>query len=402
MRRVVITGMAPISPLGSTHEELFENLCARKRVIEKIDKFNASRQKIKADWFVPYPQLDDGRFTKETLQIKARGSMSAYAAVKASLCALSDAGLEQADDDTMVFIGTDSFSMKEYTEEITRFEHEQKMNIMVVPIIMQSSVDSWVTIILGTHGRSSVLNMACASATTAVGWGYDNIRAGRCNMALCGGSTCITDKNFTMNKGFEYLKCSTTNKEGDVYPFSEERNGFLFSEGGACMLVVEELEHALAREAEIYAEITGFESSSDAYSIISMYPDGHVIEAMLRRLIGDKKIDYYNAHGTATLLNDAVERTVLKNIFGSRENQPAVSATKAFLGHTLATSGAFEIAVCVDSIRHNKVHGNLLGTAFEDINITSETREMRVDTAVSASFGFGGFNSSIMLERYKG
>lgn len=402
MKRVVITGMAPLSPLGSTNEEFFNNLCAKKCVAERIDKFNASRKKIKADWFVPYPQLDDGRFEKETLQVKSRGSTSAYAAVKASLCALEDAHIEKADDDTMVFIGSDSFSMKEFVDEITRFENEQKMNIMVVPITMQSSVDSWVTIVLGVHGRSAVLNMACASATTAIGWGYDNIRAGRCKMALCGGSTCVTDKNLMMNKGFEYLKCSTTDKQGNVYPFSEERNGFLFSEGGACMLVVEELEHALERNAEIYAEITGFESSSDAYGIISMNPNGEIIETMLRKLIGNRKIDYYNSHGTATLLNDEVERKVLKNIFGSKENQPAVSATKAFLGHTLATSGAFEALVCADSIKNNKVHGNSLGTAFDDINITSETRDMRVDTAVSASFGFGGFNSALLFERYKG
>lgn len=168
------------------------------------------------------------------------------------------------------------------------------------------------------------------------------------------------------------------------------------------MLVVEELEHALERNAEIYAEITGFESSSDAYGIISMNPNGEIIETMLRKLIGNKKIDYYNSHGTATLLNDEVERKVLKNIFGSKENQPAVSATKAFLGHTLATSGAFEALVCADSIKYNKVHGNSLGTAFDDINITSETRDMRVDTAVSASFGFGGFNSALLFERYKG
>ena len=402
MNRVVITGMAPICPLGNTHEELFKNLCEGKRVLQRIDKNNAARSKIRAEWLVPYPELEDGKFADRLLQVKARGSTSAYAAVKASLLALEDAGLEKADEDAMVFVGSDSFSMKEYTNEITRFETEQKMNIMTVPITMQSSVDSWVTIVLGTHGRSSVLNMACASATTAVGWGYDNIRAGRCKMALCGGSTCITDKNLTMNKGFEYLKCSTTDKDGNVYPFSEERCGFLFSEGGACMLVVEELEHALARGAEIYAEITGFESSSDAYSILSMHKDGHVIEAMLKKLIGDKKVDYYNSHGTATLLNDEVERTVLKNIFGSKEEQPAISATKAFLGHTLATSGAFELSVCADSIRHNKVHGNMLGTVFNDINITSETRELQVDTAVSASFGFGGFNSAIMLERFKG
>lgn len=402
MRRVVITGMAPICALGSNHEELFQNLCDKKRVIEKIDKNTPARKKIRASWYVPYPNLEDDLFREKLAQVKTRGSTSAYAATKASLLALQDAGLEQADEDAVVFIGNDSFSMGEFTNEILRFEQEQKMNIMVVPMTMQSSIDSWVTIALGTHGMSSVLNMACASATTAVGWGYDNIQNGTCSMAICGGTTYISDKNLTMNKGFEYLKCSTTDPDGMVYPFSEERNGFLFSEGGACMLILEELEHALRRNAKIYAEITGFESSSDAYGIIAMQPDGAIIERMLRKLIGDKKIDYYNAHGTSTILNDEVEAKVLRNIFGHKEQQPAINSSKAFLGHNLASSGAFELAICVDSIQHNKVHGNLGGTILEDLNYTLETRELPVNTAVSASFGFGGYNSAILLERYKG
>ena len=187
--------MAPICALGSNHEELFQNLCDKKRVIERIDKNTPARKKIRASWYVPYPNLEDDLFREKLAQVKTRGSTSAYAATKASLLALQDAGLEQADEDAVVFIGNDSFSMGEFTNEILRFEQEQKMNIMVVPMTMQSSIDSWVTIALGTHGMSSVLNMACASATTAVGWGYDNIQNGTCSMAICGGTTYISDKN---------------------------------------------------------------------------------------------------------------------------------------------------------------------------------------------------------------
>lgn len=166
------------------------------------------------------------------------------------------------------------------------------------------------------------------------------------------------------------------------------------------MIVVEELEHALKRNATIYAEITGFESSSDGVNIISTHQDGKIIKEMLRKLIGDKKIDYYNTHGTGTALNDSVEAQVIQELFGDKEQQPAISATKGLIGHTLGASGTIEAAVCVDSIRYNKVHGNSCGTILDNLNITSETREWQINRAVSASYGFGGHNAAIMIERY--
>lgn len=271
----------------------------------------------------------------------------------------------------------------------------------MIPLTIQSAIASWVTIVLGTHGMSSVINMACASSTTSVGICYESILNGKCDMAVCGGTSYIGDRNLTMFKGFEYLKCSSTNKEGNVYPFSKEKNGFLFSEGAACMLVIEELEHALKRGAEIYAEITGFACSSDAYNVVSMYPNGTIVENMLKKLVQGKKVDYYNAHGTATILNDEVEAKIIQNVFGDADSQPAINSSKAFLGHTLGASGAIELAVCADSIRRNKVHGNLCGTILENLNYTPETREMQVDCAVSSSLGFGGHNSAIMVERYR-
>ena len=122
---------------------------------------------------------------------------------------------------------------------------------------------------------------------------------------------------------------------------------------------------------------------------------------MLRKLIGDKKIDYYNAHATGTRLNDEVEAGVIQELFGDKETQPAISATKAFIGHTLGASGAIEIAVCADSIRHRKVHGNICKDVMDNLNYESQTRDIDVDRAVSASFGFGGHNAAVMIERYK-
>ena len=402
MRRVVITGMAPICSLGSDHETVFENLCSKKQYKTRIDKNTPARKKIKAEWYVPFPDCySDDLFQEKLAPVKASGAKSAYIAAKAALLAMQDAKLEQADDNTMVIVGTDSFSMEELVDQLIQFDTKQKMYSMMIPLTIQSAIASWVTIVLGTHGMSSVINMACASSTTSVGICYESILNGKCDMAVCGGTSYIGDRNLTMFKGFEYLKCSSTNKEGNVYPFSKEKNGFLFSEGAACMLVIEELEHALKRGAEIYAEITGFACSSDAYNVVSMYPNGTIVENMLKKLVQGKKVDYYNAHGTATILNDEVEAKIIQNVFGDADSQPAINSSKAFLGHTLGASGAIELAVCADSIRHNKVHGNLCGTILENLNYTPETREMQVDCAVSSSLGFGGHNSSIMVERYR-
>lgn len=402
MRRVVITGMAPICSLGSDHETVFENLCSKKQYKTKIDKNTPARKKIKAEWYVPFPDCySDDLFQEKLAPVKASGAKSAYIAAKAALLAMQDAKLEQADDNTMVIVGTDSFSMEELVDQLIQFDTKQKMYSMMIPLTIQSAIASWITIVLGTHGMSSVINMACASSTTSVGICYESILNGKCDMAVCGGTSYIGDRNLTMFKGFEYLKCSSTNKEGNVYPFSKEKNGFLFSEGAACMLVIEELEHALKRGAEIYAEITGFACSSDAYNVVSMYPNGTIVENMLKKLVQGKKVDYYNAHGTATILNDEVEAKIIQNVFGDADSQPAINSSKAFLGHTLGASGAIELAVCADSIRHNKVHGNLCGTILENLNYTPETREMQVDCAVSSSLGFGGHNSAIMVERYR-
>ena len=402
MRRVVITGMAPICSLGSDHETVFENLCSKKQYKTRIDKNTPARKKIKAEWYVPFPDCySDDLFQEKLAPVKASGAKSAYIAAKAALLAMQDAKLEQADDNTMVIVGTDSFSMEELVDQLIQFDTKQKMYSMMIPLTIQSAIASWVTIVLGTHGMSSVINMACASSTTSVGICYESILNGKCDMAVCGGTSYIGDRNLTMFKGFEYLKCSSTNKEGNVYPFSKEKNGFLFSEGAACMLVIEELEHAIKRGAEIYAEITGFACSSDAYNVVSMYPNGTIVENMLKKLVQGKKVDYYNAHGTATILNDEVEAKIIQNVFGDADSQPAINSSKAFLGHTLGASGAIELAVCADSIRHNKVHGNLCGTILENLNYTPETREMQVDCAVSSSLGFGGHNSAIMVERYR-
>lgn len=400
-RRVVITGMAPICSLGTSHEELFENLCEGKQKIKKIEKNTPARQKLRTKCYVPYPEVKFEKLKEKLKYVEARGSKSSYLAAAAALLALEDANVEQPDEDTQVYVGVGAPNMSELFDQIVPFEKEQKMSINAVPLSMQSSVAAWISIILGLHGKSMTISMACASGTEAVGTGYESILNGKCSMALCGGSDYLSDPNLTLLRGFEYLKAVTNTEDGVPKNFSDERKGFLYSEGASAILVLEELEHAIARNVKIYAEVTGFESSSDGYNIISMYPDGRIIQKMLEKLIGTKKIDYYNAHGTATGLNDSMEAHVIKELFGGIEKQPAINATKGLVGHTLGASGAIEAIVCAKTICENKVHANSCGTIMEGLNITKEARSYPVDTAISASYGFGGHNAAIMIERYK-
>ena len=401
MRRVVITGMSAICSAGTEHSEVFRNLCDRKVDLHEIVKDNPAKEKLHSRFYIPYPEFDDSEYAKKLKQVKRRGSKSAYTACFSALKALADAGIETPDDDTRVYMGVGAPNMYELMNQAFQLEYENSINTLLIPMTMQSSLAAWISIVLGIHGRSSVLSMACASGTEAVGGGYGEHTERSVRHGALRRQRLPAGQNLLLVRGFEALKCASLSDEGYAYPFSEEGNGFLFSEGAASVLVLEELEHALARNAHIYAEVTGFESSCDGYSIVAMREDGKVIRDMLQKLIGDKHVDYYNAHGTATNLNDKTEAMIIRELFGSRENQPAISATKCLIGHTLGASGAIEAMVCAESIQHNKVHGNTCKTVFEDLNITAETRDIHVDTAVSASFGFGGHNAAVMIERYK-
>ena len=207
----------------------------------------------------------------------------------AALMALEDAGISEPDDDTRVFVGVGAPNMPELSRQILMLNEKNRTDRMGVPMAMQSSVAAWISIMLGIHGKSMTVSMACASGTESIGMGYESILNGKCSMALWR-ADCLSDRNMTLLKCFEHLKAVSNCETGQSLPFSEERSGFLFSEGGASILVVEELEHAVKRNAEILAEITGFESSSDGYNIVSMYEDGRIIKQMLRKLIGNKKI----------------------------------------------------------------------------------------------------------------
>ena len=401
-RRVVVTGLGAVTPIGNTVEEFWSGIKAGKVGIGEITKFDTTEYKVKIAAEVKDFQA------KDRMDFKAARRMEPFSqyAVAAAKEAFEDAGLDMSKEDpfrvgVIVGSGIGSLQAVEKEYEKIRTKGPGRVNPLLVPMMISNMAAGNISIQLGLKGKCTNVVTACASGTNCIGDAFRAIQYGDAEVMLAGGAEgCICETGVAGFTSLTALSTSTDPMKASR-PFDKDRDGFVLGEG-AGVVVLEELEHALRRNAKIYAEITGFESSSDAYGIIAMQPDGAIIERMLRKLIGDKKIDYYNAHGTSTILNDEVEAKVLRNIFGHKEQQPAINSSKAFLGHNLASSGAFELAICVDSIQHNKVHGNLGGTILEDLNYTLETRELPVNTAVSASFGFGGYNSAILLERYKG
>lgn len=400
MRRVVITGMSVVCSLGTDHEKVFERLCNREKVVVPIDKSDDLLKNIKTSYYTPIAEIDESRFRSELKQVRSKASGLSYYTAYAALNALEDAKLEDTADASVV-IGCSVPLIDGIVENYESFKGKGRISLMGVPSLMENSPASWLSVVLGSHGRSFTVSSACASGTESIGKAYEMILANKSDVAVCGGCDKLRDRSWLTLKGFENLKVVSQDSEGASYPFSEERTGFLYSEGAVAILVLEELEHALRRNARIYAEITGFGQNCDGYSILAMPEDGEYISAMLKELVGDRKVDYYNAHGTGTKLNDIAEANVIRNVFGNSSSQPAINSTKAFVGHTIGASGAIEAIVCVDSINHNKVHGNMCKTVFDDLNYTAETRDIQVDRAVSASFGFGGHNAALMIERYK-
>lgn len=397
-KRVVITGMAPICAMG-TGSEFFDNLYKKKIVLSELSEEIRKKYRIKSHFVVPSPDFSDNKYLSKIEDFKKYMSDNATMSCIASLMALEDAGLEKAYDDTAVIIGIGTCNTDSIYANVCSHINNNKFYPLGIPAIMPNASASWVSILNKCHGPSYTLNLACAASTAAVGQAYTGIKNGSYTSAICGGTEYFSKDSYFTLKGFEYLHTLTKSEDGIPRVFSKERSGFLFNEGACCMLILEELDAAISRNARIYAEITGYESTSDSYNIVRPKEDGEQIEKMLRNLIGGSKIDYYNAHGTGTQVNDETEKNVILRYFG--ENQPYINSTKGILGHTIGASGAIEACVCADSIYNGRIHGNLLGTPEEGLNLTYDAVYTEVRSAVSASFGFGGHNAALMMKKYE-
>lgn len=414
-RRVVITGIGPYTSLGTTKEDLFDSLIKKKYKINEIPKEFCENYNFKSRFYVPKPEISINNLSIDK-RFNLLMSDSAKLSVLSSYGALKDAKINIFNKDNKfksdelehcnIIVGTgmpnletafNSYTSHAFSKELTR----TRFNRMVIPITMPNSLSAWISIIFGINNLNYTINASCSSGSYAIGEAYFNILNNRCEMALAGGVESLYEEKGSIMRGFDVLGALTKSKDGLPRPFSQERSGFLFNEGAACILVLEELELAKRRNAKIYAEIIGFESNSDSYNIVEMNPDGKKIKKIINKLLSKEiKIDYLNAHGTGTVLNDQVEKKIIIDIFGKKDNQPIINSTKGIIGHSLGASGAIEIAITAMSIKNSIIHGNLIEKSVDEINLNINSIKKEINYAMSTQYGFGGHNAAILLKRY--
>ena len=409
-KRVVITGIGAITPIGNNTKELWEGILQKKCGIDKIKSFNADGYKTSlAAELKNYNPLD----YFDAKQAKRLDKCSQYAIIAAKE-AFKDSQItkENTDFDRVgVFVGSGIGGLKTIQDqcEVYVAKGHSRISPMFIPMSICNMPAGNVAIELGAKGESISILSACASSTHAIGEAYKTIKYGSENVIVAGGSEAsICEIGIA---GFENMKAlsSATDITRASIPFDKERSGFVMGEG-AGVLVLEELEHAQKRGAKIYAEIIGYGATSDAYHITSPAPDGEGAARAMTRAIEDAKIkpediNYINAHGTSTHLNDSCETMAIKKALGEYSSKVMISSTKGNTGHLLGAAGGVEAIFCTKAIEQGKVPPTINYKEKDeecDLDIVpNEVRNEKINIAMSNSLGFGGHNASIILKKYE-
>lgn len=410
-RRVVITGLGAVSPVGIGVEAFWNGLLEGKSGINVITAFDASDFPVKIAGEVKNfdPTLAGD---KKTIRHMGRYSQFAVAAAK---MAMDDAGLDMAKEDPNMagtVIGTGIGGINTMEETIVRIQEKgpAKVNPFAIPMMIANMASGQVSITLGLQGPVLTDVTACASGTNAIGLAARTIKYGDADIMVAGGTEAAVSP--TPMAGFAAMKALSSRDcppEEASCPFDARRDGFVLGEGSG-ILILEELEHAKKRGAHIYAEICGYGSNGDAYHITAPKPGGEVAYICMEKALKDagikpEEVDYINAHGTSTHLNDLNETSAIKELLGKHAYEIPVNSTKSMTGHLLGAAGAIEAVVCALSIEHNKVHPtiNLKEKDPEcDLDYVAEgARDVKINVAMSNSFGFGGHNAVIVMRRYE-
>ena len=412
-RRVVITGMGAVSPIGKTVPSLWKSIQQGKSGVAPITLFDAANCPVKiAAEVKDFKPEEHGIDPKEARRM-ARFTQFLLAAANE---AVADARLSRellVGDKTGIVAGSGLGGLDVVDSTYMQYVNggKRKVSPLAMPQLIPNEACANVSIALGITGSAWTIASACASGTDAIGVALDTIRSGRLDVCLAGGSeSAITDYSIKSFAGMHAL----TDKFNDApekasRPFDKDRSGFVMGEGGG-VLVLEEWEHAKARGAKIYAELAGYGASADAYHITSPRPGGETCAKALLRAMQDaevrpEEIDYYNAHGTSTHLNDSTETAMLKVALGPHAYKIKVSSTKSMTGHCVGAAGAIEAIISALAINDSYFPAT--------INLDSPDPECDLDytpnvgvsgeirCAASASLGFGGHNGVVIIKKFK-
>lgn len=407
-RRVVVTGMGAITPIGNSVEEFWNGIKEGKTGFGPITYFDTADYRCKLAAEVK--DFDPAQYMDK----KSARRMEQFCqfAVAAAGQAISDAGLTMEQEDPYMVgcsVGSGIGSLQAMEREYDRLKEKGpgRVGPMLVPLMISNMAAGNVSIAYGLKGKSLNVVTACATGTHSIGEAYRTIQYGDADVMIAGGTeSSITPIGIAGFSALTALSFSEDPERASI-PFDKERNGFVMGEGSA-IVVLEELEHAKRRGAKIYAELTGYGCSSDAYHITSPAEDGSgAATAMLNALkdggVEPEELTYINAHGTSTHHNDLFETRAIKLAFGEHAYDLKINSTKSMVGHLLGAAGAVEFVTCVKEIQEGYIHRTvgLRETEEElDLNYCRDSYKEEVPYALTNSLGFGGHNASLLLKKY--
>lgn len=418
LKRVVVTGLGALTPLGNNVEETWKNLVDGVSGAGPITHFDASEYKAQFACEVKgFNAVDHGIDRKEARKM----DLYTQYAVAVAKQAVSDAGLDAEEIDKThigVVFGVGIGGIKTFQDEVSSWalsglDTPPKFNPFFIPKMIADIASGQISIMYGFHGPNYTTTSACASSSNAIADAFNLIRLGKATAIVTGGSeAAICPAGLCGFTAMHALSTRNDDPKTASRPFSASRDGFVMGEGAAC-LILEELEHAKARGAKIYAELAGAGMSADAHHLTASHPEGLGAKLVMQNALADAEmkpedIDYINVHGTSTPVGDVSECKAIKEVFGEHAYKLNISSTKSMTGHLLGAAGAVEAIACTLAIKNDIVPPTINhpeGDNDENIdyamNFTFDKAQKRtVNAALSNTFGFGGHNACVILKKY--
>ena len=416
LKRVVVTGLGAVTPVGNTPEETWKNLLEGKSGAAPITNFDTTNFKTKFACEVKGLNVNDYIDRKEARKMDRYCQLAMISAAQG----IKDAGLDLEKEDLNrigVVYGVGIGGIKTFQDEVTYYgQHSAdgpKFNPVFIPKMIADIASGQISIQYGFHGPNYTTTSACASSSNALADAFNLIRLGKANIIVSGGAeAAICECGVGGFNAMHALSTRNDDPEHASRPFSASRDGFVMGEGSGC-LILEELEHAKARGAKIYAEMVGEGASADAYHITASHPEGLGAKLVMMNALKDaglktEDIDYINVHGTSTPVGDISEAKAIKDVFGEHAYKLNISSTKSMTGHLLGAAGAVEAMVCVLSVKNDIVPPTINHVEGDDdealdykMNFTfNKAQKREVRAALSNTFGFGGHNCCVVFKKY--